>query len=102
MDAFLLYLNLLVPILHRVVLKIKYGHAHIILTLAWLYQHWFSMLLTLSTRASLTLSPDLDLISQNHRYLVQLYPEILHLIAWMLHGEHFSRRSVQGMCKMPS
>lgn len=64
------------------------GKARVILIgPAWPCQHWFGTLLDLSIATPLLLLLRLDLISQDHSWL--LYPNFdsLHLTAWMLHVE---------------
>lgn len=69
------------------VFRLNLGRACIIFILsAWPYQHWFFRLLSLSTRALLTLPPERKLGSQDHGHW--LYPNqvALHLMAWTLYG----------------
>lgn len=77
-----------VPLVHKVLLKIKWDKARVIfITLVWLHQHWFGTRLDLSIAPSLLLLLCLDLLSQEHDWLLHLNLNFLHPnhmeVAWL-------------------
>lgn len=83
----LLYTFPSIPLLPRVLSKVKQDHAHhILIALAWPCQHWYSTLLTLLIEPPLSVPLDSDVISQDHGHLLYSSLWSLHLTAWMLNG----------------
>lgn len=76
MDEALMYTFLPILLIHKVLIKIKHNKVNgILIAPPWLHQHWFGVLLELSTASLLELPLWPNFLSQN-----------FHLKAWQLHG----------------
>lgn len=77
----LLYAFPPIPLIHKVLLKIRGDQARVILIApAWACQHWFATLLAWSVKPPISLLLGSDLMSQNHGCLFHPSLHTLHLM----------------------